>query len=184
MTLKPISKWLKCLLEDLVCILLRRWLYTLTRLRFWKKYIHGKCMLLCLRVPYLSSGFLCIHSRYLLPNSFLFSLDTECKFRFILNPNTSIPLTLSLLLLLLPLLLLSYTSTCKSFISRSSCWASAQPLTPQATAAAVQVIPSARSRCKERVQVLPGLKSAKTALFVDSSIYMWHDDYINNYICT
>lgn len=181
------------MLEDLVCILIRAWLYTLTRLRFWKKYIHGKCMLLGLRVPYLSSGFLCIHSRYLLPNLFLFSLDTECKFRFILNPNTSIPLIgsflqkfllVSLLSLLLHLLLLSYTSTCKSFISRSSCWASAQPLTPQATAAAVQVIPSARSRCKERVQVLPGLKAAKTALFVDSSIYMWHDDYINNYICT
>ena len=150
-----------------------------------KVYIHGKCMLLCLHVPYLSSGFLCIHSRYLLPNLFLFSLDTECKFWFILNPNASIPLIgsflqkfllLSLLSLLLHLLLLSYTSTCKSFISRSSCWASAQPLTPQATAAAVQVIPSARSRCKERVQVLPGLKAAKTALFVDSSSYMWHDD--------
>ena len=83
--LKPITNWLKCLKIWCASLLLHDCTHLLACVSGNSTYIHGKCMLLCLRVPYLSSGFLCIHSRYLLPNLFLFSLDTECKFRFILK---------------------------------------------------------------------------------------------------
>lgn len=82
-----------------------------------------------------SAFILCIYCRNL-PNLFLFSLDTECKFQFILNPNASIPLIGSCLQ---KFLLLSHCCSCHCIYCYS---VTLPPASLSSLAAAVELQPS------------------------------------------